>query len=460
MLRKTTLLFAFMGLFSFCKPKKYLEIPRPPEHYNSAWKEAPLHSAIAIPVRIEIDDLLELINNRLSGTLYEDYSYRDNGGDDLMMKAVKSGQITMSLSGQTLRYRAPLKLWFKKNLFVTDAEAEGEIALGFKTDFALLDDWSLSTQTEIEYHEWIRKPVLKTGLGDISVEGIANIFLNRNKRTLSQTIDRIVSQQLSLRPYAEEAWKALQTPIFLSDAYQLWVKTTPTAIGITPITTDNRAIQTTIAVETLNDVVFGAQPAFRADTPLPNLTQIYDAPEDFQMRFMTNVPFPEAERLANGIMVGQQFESGGQKVRVEDIRLWGNDEKVVAGARVSGAYDGEIYFIGRPVFNTEKNQIEVEDLDFHAQTSNVLHKSAAWLFKGAIRKKMQESLVFPVHQNMADLQMAVQKSLNRYEIRPGVVLSGVLDSMSVEDTNVTPDGLRVDLFAKGKLRVDIQALQK
>jgi hypothetical protein len=113
MLRKTTLLFAFMGLFSFCKPKKYLEIPRPPEHYT-AWEDVALHSAIAIPVRIEIDDLLELINNRLSGTLYEDYSYRDNGGDDLMMKAVKSGPITMNLSGHTLKYRAPLKLWFKK----------------------------------------------------------------------------------------------------------------------------------------------------------------------------------------------------------------------------------------------------------------------------------------------------------------------------------------------------------
>ncbi len=459
MLKKITLLLAMMGLFSFCKSKKYLEIPRPEEHY-SVWEESPLHSTITIPVNIHIEDLVELVNKRLSGTLYEDYSYRDNGGDDLMMKAVKSQNITMSLSGHTIKYRVPLKLWFKKHLFIADAEAEGEIALAFKTDFAINEDWSLSTQTEVEYHEWIAKPVLKTGLGDINVESIANIFLNRNKRTLSQTIDRIVSQQLSLRPYAEEAWKALQTPTLLSEQYQLWVKTTPTAIGITPLTTDWHTIKAKIAVETLNDVSFGAQPAFRSDTPLPNLKQIYDAPEDFQMRFMTNVPFPEAERLAKSIMVGQEFESGGQKVRIEDIRLWGNDDKVVAGARLSGSYEGDIYFIGRPTFNAVNNQIEIDDLDFHTNTSNVLHKSAAWLFKGTIRKKMEDSMVFPIHQNLADLKTSIQGSLNRYEIRSGVVLSGALDSLSVEDTNVTPTGLRVDLFAKGKVHIVVKGFNR
>lgn len=448
---------AGMALFSFCKTSQSASAPNPGEQYNSV-AEPPLVSTLTIPVNISVTDLVNSLNARLQGVLYNDNSYTDNGNDDLMLKVTKTQPITMFLSGNVLKYRVPVQLWAKQKLLLGAAEAEGELALNMKTQFSINPDWSLSTLTDVEYHEWLAKPVLKTGLGNINIESLANLALNRSKKTLSQSLDRAVSQQFSLKPYVQEAWTALQEPVLLDSAYRMWIKSTPLSIGMTPLVTDWNSIRAKIAVECINDVTFGEKPAFRENSTLPNLKQMTDAPDEFQVRIATDVPFAEAERLARSLMVGQVFESGSKKVRVEDIQLWGNNDRVVVNSRLSGAFNGSIYFIGRPVMNTEKNRIEVADLDFHTETRNFLMKSAAWLFSGPIKKRMRDAMMFPLEENVSALKTSIQETLNNYQIQPGVLLNGTVDSITVDKTRVTASGIRVDLFSKGKLSVDVKGL--
>jgi len=456
MLFRLTLLTTFFLLFS-CKSSQYTSAPTPGEQY-STYVEEPLISALTIPVNIAVSDLVNSLNARLQGVLYEDKSYSDNGNDALMLRLTKAQQITMFLSGNALKYRIPLKIWAKQKLLVGAAEVEGDLALNLKTTYGINPDWSLNTHTTVEYHEWLSKPVLKTGLGNLNIESLANLMLNRSKTSLSQTLDRIVSQQFSLKPFVQSAWTSLQNPVLLNEQYRMWIKTTPVSVGITPLVADGDNLRAKISVDCHNDVTFGEKPAFRANSSLPNLRNLQDAPDEFQMRIATDVPFAEAERLARANMIGQVFESGKKKVTVDDLKLWGNNDRIVASAKLSGSFNGNIFFIGRPVMNPEKNRIEVADLDFHLQTSNFLHKTAAWLFSGTIKKRMIESMNFPLEQNITQVRSSIQETLRHYEIQPGVVLTGNLDSLTVDKTRVTPSGIRVELYSRGKVNVDVKGL--
>ncbi|MFN5237534.1 MAG: DUF4403 family protein, partial [Bacteroidota bacterium] len=424
--------------------------PKPQESYNK-YEDTPLLSYLTIPVLITVDDLVYSLNKSTSGeALYEDFSYSDNNNDGLMLSIWKSKNISLSFYGNTIKYRIPLKIWVKKDLlFGAAAEAEGELALNFKTTYRLNTDWTITTQTEVEWHEWLTRPVLKTGLGSISVETIANVALNRSKRALAQALDEYVSQEINLRPYVQSAWNAIQEPVLLDEQYQMWTKTTPLSISMTPIQTVGNAIQAKIAIECMNDVTFGKQPAFRSNSILPGLTLVDDVPEEFMMQFAAEVPFPEAERLAREAMAGQTFESGKKKVKIEDVRLWGSDDKVVVNTRLSGSFNGEIYFIGKPEFNPIDNSLEVKDLDFHVDTRNTLLRSASWLFKGSIRKKMASAMTFPLAENIGAVRSSAQEALTNYEIQPGILLNGRLDSVGVQQVRVTPAGIRADLFSKG-----------
>ncbi|MEQ1747153.1 MAG: DUF4403 family protein [Saprospiraceae bacterium] len=450
------LLALLFTLFS-CKTSQFASAPNPGEQY-AAYTEEPLISNLTIPVTIAVEDLVKSLNARLQGVLYEDKSYSDNGNDDLMLRLTKTQQITMLLAGNAIKYRVPLKIWAKQKLLLGAAEVEGDLALNMKTTYGINPDWSLNTQTTVEYHEWLSKPVLKTGLGDLNIESLANLMLNRSKTSLSQSLDRIVSQQFSLKPFVQTAWASLQDPVLLHEQYQMWIKTTPVAIGITPLLADGNNLRAKVSVECHNDVTFGEKPAFRANSSLPNLRKLDDAPDEFQMRIATDVPFAEAERLARASMIGQVFESGNKKVVVDDLKLWGNNDRLVANAKLSGSFNGNIFFIGKPVMNPEKNRIEVGDLDFHLETRNFLHKTAAWMFAGTIKKRMTESMNFPLDRNIAEVRTAVQEKLRRYEIKPGITLTGNVDSLTVDKTRVTPSGIRVELFSKGKVNMAVKGL--
>jgi hypothetical protein len=448
-----------MLLCTFCKSTKMTNAPKPIEQYNGA-EETPLVSTLSIPINIPIEDIVRSLNNSLSGkALYEDYSFTDNGNDGLMLNAWKSQNITLSIYGNTIKYRVPLKIWMKKELvFGTAAEAEAELALNFKTLFFINPDWSMTTQTDVEWHEWLKRPVLKTGIGDISVETIANIALNRSKKTLSEALDNYVGQQISLRPYVQSAWSAIQAPVLIDSTYQMWSKTTPTSIGISPLASYGDFLQAKIFVECINDVTFGSKPSFRPNSILPNLSLLSDVSDDFIMQFSTDVPFPEAERLAKNMMVGQVFESGKKKVKVEDILLWGNNDRIVVNTRLSGSFNGNIYFIGKPVFNPKRNAVEVKDLDFHVDTRSFLMRSASWMFSGPIKKKMASAMTFPLDENINAIKKSAQETLQNYQIQPGVLLKGSVDSVSVQDIHVTPNSLRVNLYSKGKVQVDVRGL--
>lgn len=454
------LFFLLLGstLLPFCKTSQATtDAPKPPEQYGQT-EEVPFVSTLTIPISIGVDELVRSLNKKMSGALYEDYSYTDNDNDGLMLNAWKSQELTLRFSGNTLKYRVPIKLWMKKKLPLGEAEAEANIALGMKTTYRLNEDWSLSTQTEVEFHEWISKPVLKTGLGDINIEPIANVALNRSKKMLTQSIDDYITQQLSLKPFLQEAWTAIQEPVLLSEEYKMWTKTTPVSVAMTPLAADSRNIRAKVSVECYNDVTFGDKPKFRENANLPNLRYIEDAPDDFVMQFATDVPYPEAERMAKATMVGQVFESGKYKVRVEDIQLWGNNDKLVVNSKLSGSFNGNVYFMGKPRFNAAKNQIEVADLDFHVDTRNFLYKSASWMFQGTFKKKMAAAMAFPLDENIAELKKSVQASLANYEVQPGILLRGALDSVAVQGTHLTPTAIRVNLFSKGKVNVDVKGL--
>jgi hypothetical protein len=86
----------------------------------------------------------------------------------------------------------------------------------------------------------------------------------------------------------------------------------------------------------------------------------------------------------------------------------------------------------------------------------MLFKSASWLFQGPIKKQMAAAMTFPLDENLTLLKQSVQASLNHYEIQPGVLLTGSLEDIKVLDTRLSPTGIRVDIYSKGRLNLDIK----
>ena len=428
------------------------------ESYQPALEVPPSVSTVNIPVRLNALEIERLLNNKMSGVIYEDKNLEDDG---LMMNATKSQNINIRLDGLQMNYRVPLKLWVFKKVFGNRGfEAEGELALTFRTTIKINPDWSVQPVTELVGYDWIKNMAMKTGLGSIDVKYIANIIIDRSRNTLTSGIDQQLKSQFQIKNSLEEAWQLMQKPVSMNSSYGTWwVKLTPQSISMTPFRTSGNIIESTISATSYAEVVAGTQqPNFYPNTSLPPFKLGSAAVNDFAANLTTDISMKEAESMAKSYVLNQKFYPGGKEIIVRDIQLFGQDDKIVINVSFAGSYTGSLYLIGRPIFNPQKNTIEMEDLDYDLQSKDFMIRSAKWLFDKTILKKIKEACVFPLDENVNYFKTTMNDMLREYKFTNNVILRGAISNINVQRIHIQKGNIRIYVSSNGTLNLDVNGL--
>ena len=450
-----TLFFSVFVSFFACKTAQTQELAKPMEQYNTVVDE-PEASKVSIPVRIEAFEIERSVNNRISGVLYEDYDY---AGDNMMLKLMKSNTINVWFDGQNVFYRVPIGLWMKRNLTITEAEATGEIAVKFKTFFKLNADWKLETYTNVEGYDWIKQPSLKMGL-DFPITSIANFVVEKYKGQLGGMIDQQVQQAFDFKTKIMNGWNVMQIPFLLSPEYKAWLKVTPKTISMTPFYTKDNVLSTTITADAVSEVLIGPKPVFRLNTTLPNYTTSYNYDQnDFVANVHTDMPYTEADSLVKLQLVGKEFIQAGKKIKVEDVHLYGQNDKMVIETKLAGDFNGNVFLTGTPKYDPTTRSIMLDGMDFELKTKNILAKSANWLFHKGMVSLMEKNSKIPIGANLDEMKEVISNSLKSYVITNGVSMQGTVDKLDIDKVYLTPESIRISLNSNGKLNLLIKGLE-
>jgi hypothetical protein len=436
------------------------KIEKPSEAYQSAKAELQ-PSMIGFSAEARLSDIQKELNREFTGLVYEDNSLDDNGGDNVMIKAWKQGDIKLAMNDNIIIYKVPLKLWIKagfktKQLGITLSdyrEVNGALALMFRTTVALNPDWTVSTKTETSGYEWINEPVVKVAGLNIPVKFVADPVLKSNLKTISNAIDESVKSYLDLRPYALQAWKSLNGPISLNEEYKLWLKVKATDIYASPLTSKNGIISLQSGARSVIETVVGEKPATAAPGPLPKLQISNEINDQVIVNASVDIPFGEINSQASKYLKGQTFTQGKRSVKVENVNIYGSNGKLVAETKLSGSLVGTIYFTGNPAFNPQDSTLYLKDFDFDISTKNFLVKSVAWIYQGGFRNMIARQMVWPLAADIRMIHNELNKSLKAYRLADGVTLNGQVSRLSVGDILITPEGVKPFISAEGKLKV-------
>lgn len=437
-----------------------LKIEKPVESYKPEVVR-PQPSVIGFTTEAKLSDIQKELNREFTGLIYEDNSLDDNGGDNLMVKAWKQGDITLTMKDNVIGYRVPLKIWIKAGFKVDKfgvtlsdyRELNGALALKFKTALTLNSDWTLSTKTEADGYEWLMDPVVKVGGLSIPVKFVADLILQGNLKTMGKTIDESVKSYLDLKPYALQTWKSLNEPVSLNEEYKLWLKIQPEGFFASPITSPNGVIRLRSGVKSVIETYVGQKPDIPAPGPLPKLQISNDINDLVIVNASIDIPFSEINSQASKYLKGQTFTQGKRTVKVENIDIYGSDGKLVAATTLSGSFKGTIYFKGIPAFNPLDSTLIIKEFDFDISTKNMLVKSAAWIYQGGFRNMIARQMIWPFAADIKMMHKELNQSLRYYNLADGVTLNGQVSRLSVGDILITPEGVKPFLSAEGKLKV-------
>jgi hypothetical protein len=446
--------------FSSCKS---LQIEKPKESYLPS-NLAPAVSELPLQVELDVKKLEASINKKMNGLIFEGSNLSDK---DLSVKVWKAQNFTFSINNNVIEYRVPLKLWtrfaWKVEKFgytVGDNyEANGSIALTYKTTISIDKNWKLVSKTTGSGYEWLETPKLNVVGVTVPVTPVASLALSQCDKLITAQIDKSLAEAIDLKKYVTQAWGEVQKPRQVNAENNAWLRITPKDIYVTPFTTTNNKLNLAVALYAQIESFIGAQPAANNPVALPQFKYVNRPAQQFNLNVGADVTFDKIAELAKKQLKGKTFSQGNKTITITDLSLFGSEGKAVFVADVVGSLKGRIYFTGNMTYNAAKTAVEITEPEFEVKTSNALVKTAGWLLHGMILKQLTPYLTYPVKDDIEKMKVDINKMLGNYSIMDGVSLQGKLNNVSVTSLSLVPGAVRIQANVKGNIALKVQDLK-
>jgi hypothetical protein len=422
-------------------------------------------SVSELPVTVELDvkKLEQAVNKSMKGLLFQG----DNlSGRDLSVKIWKASDLSFFVYNNEITYKVPLKVWSRfgwsaKGLGITLGdryEAEGTIALVYKTTVSIDKDWNLVSNTKSSGYEWIVKPTVKTAGVTIPVTPVANIAISFFEKSINDQIDRVLSEEVNLRKYVDLAWNELQKPVLISDTNSIWLKVTPSELFLTPFSSKGNKLKISLAMSGTVESYVGAIPPEKENIPLPELKFVERNPGEFNINISADVTYNKITEIAKRELLGVNFHEEDKVYRIDNLSLYSSEGRAVIVVQLDGTYKGKIYFTGKLIHNEETNALEIIEPDFDIKTKNTLLKTAGWLLHGKILRSITPFLSYPLEKDLKYVLDEANRMLDGYTLTQGVDLSGNLDTISVTKVSMIPGAVRIEANLKGNINLKVGEL--
>ncbi len=414
-------IFLFYFVFGFSQTETY-QFPK-------------IKSSIIIPVSLPISEIQRLTNKSITGTFYEDQSYENNNNDQLKTKVQKDGDITIkALTNNRLMFSVPLKIWAEKGVGTLGVysyqETQFRVVMNFISAIEFLPNWSLKSTTTTAGFAWKEKPMLDYGTIKIPITSLIEGVLTKQQTKFTSVIDEQIKTKMNLQPYLLMAWNQFTNPIQISEEYKTWLKITPQTVMMAPMELYADKIKSTIGIELFSETFTGVKPlANPLVKSIPNYIPAQNLGNQFVLQTTAHIPFSEATAIAQNQFLGKEFpfNDGKSKIKVEDIKVYPENENIVIEITTSGKVNGVSYIKGLPIYDAEKHKIGFTKTDFRLKTKNIFQKILTSLFERKITKMIETDYGIPLQDIELNAKKSIEESLNK-EPYPGLKLYGkVLD---------------------------------
>jgi len=434
----------------------------PAEAYQTFEYKAPV-SHVIVPVELSLREIETELNNQLNGLIYDDADYADG----VLMKVWKVSPILLSMKGEDIVYEVPIKIWsnikWEFNQFgikmSDEFTAEASLRMTFNTKLKIGVFWTLEPQTTLQKYDWIEKPVVTGGSISLPVTFIADRVIKSQQKFITEAIDNEIKHQIELRKYVEEGWNALHQPIQLYNNPNAWLRISPSAIAVTPLTGNKDYANATIRIDGVAETFIGSKPAVKL-TNLPNATYTNTTSGDFVISLINEMTYEEASKIAHQHLAGQTFtnSNGKKKIHIDSVSIYGGGENLIIKTKVSGNVTGTIYLKGKPTYDSLTQTIYLKNLDYSIETKNAMVKTGNWILKSSLSKRIQEALRYSVAEDMAKMKKEANTYISSYNITKNTVVKASINQLAPKDIFITEGSIKAVIFATGSMKLSIKGL--
>jgi len=406
-------------------------------------------STLSIPVELSTDELARVLNQTISKDLYKGSTKTRGVAADV----VRNGPIVVTAADNFLYITLPIAMTLSYGMYELKPIP---LKLKFKATAGVTPDWQLNT---IIYYQGLSDLVVEdVGMGPLSfkprsiIEGITQPI----QKPLSDMISQKINDLLPLKAQITKVWNTAQKPILIDKKYNAWLRLTPQEVMLYPLYAQKNMVRLNISINTLAEMVTGAEPAAEALRPLPNLKLVNTFDKTFRIVLNADLFYKDLRAIAIPLLLNKKFDSDGKSILIKGFDLYGNGDKLVVKLETEGSLDGLFYLTARPMFNVETGMFSVEDVDFDMQTQSMLLKTADWFLHGTIRGMIKEKLNTNMTQQLEQSRQMAGKALARIQLMDKVFLKCDIKNLKFKDAIVQQDKISIQVYTEGESAISFQ----
>jgi hypothetical protein len=329
-------------------------------------------------------------------------------------------------------------------------DAEGAMTVFATARPQLRKDWTVALDIS-EGFRWQEPPTLQI-LGfriNLSkyVEPKIRAQLSRVQRDAAAAV-----AALNIRGKAEQAWQKAFTHVQIVDQPPVWLQTTPERVAFSGVRAEGRVLEGSLEIAGTAQSTIGEQPAAHAPTPLPPLGDEVSDPGRFEVIVPISIRYGA---IRQQLQHATAVNAGQEGPTFSDIEIYPSAGKLVVGLlpAKSGADGGWVYLTATPKADDGSQTVQFPDLAFQDDAATAASSDIAALFGNpAFLQTLRQRLATGYQAERDRIIASANTKLTR-PLGDGFRSEGQLASAGVENIALTPDTLRIDLRATGKLRL-------
>lgn len=386
--------------------------------------------------------------------------------------AVDRGDIQLSANGNALDVSVPLSASVtargrgeigKK----IQATVNGAMVLAARITPGIGSDWTPQLTLDPSY-KWTTPPNFHILGIEVTIAGKVDPALRQAMDQFREILLQRVSE-LQVRTSAEALWKKAYEPFLVSNNPDVWIRFTPSGVGISGISSDDRALTMTLMASGATETFVGPRPEPAQQEPLPPLQK--DMPT---AGFAFYLPIFADYSAATGVLkrlllVGKAQVLdvpglGSTQVTFTDVTLYPTTGSAIAvgltmRAKTQGRWfstKGIVWATGRIKVDNAALKIEADDIDYGADTnSSAMNLLISIARTEPIKRKIETALGYDFSSEYAIALKKANAALNQ-SLPNGITVSGAITRAVVDQIVPTSRGIYMGMDVLGDVR--IQAL--
>nr|WP_209550303.1 DUF4403 family protein [Flavobacterium sp. CG_23.5] len=459
--------FLFVILISGCSTSQKIATlkPEPDDAIPLVYENVP--SFINLPISVKLKDIENQTNTLLNGLIYEDNNIED---DDIEMKIWKLAPITIvndhGTSGDKIKTILPLKAIVKyrigtKRLGVSlydtrEFNLNGVVTLVSEVG---LTNWKLNTKTELKSLDWNESPTMTIFGKNVPVTYLINPGVTLFKSKIEKKIDAVIEKSMDFKPNVLAALEKICTPFQMNADYESWLRIVPIEIYSTNAKLKNDTFLLEMGMKCNMETLIGRQPESKFEASKIILKPVAKIPEDITANIVAVSTYEEASKIMTKNFSGQEFGSGSNKIKVQNVAIWHKKGKMIIALDVTGSVNGTIYLAGFPKYNEQTKEVFFDQLDYALDTKNKLIRTANWLTQGLVLRKIQQSCRYSIKPNLEEGKQSMMNYLKNYSPMQGVYVNGKMEDIQFQKIELTNQAIIAFIKVKGTVNVSVNGLK-